>query len=212
MNKIKTLLFAISIAGFAWSCEQETKSVEVSDNTTESTSNLPAPTEDKDLGQVKQGLAVGAIKEACQLVSEDWLRAKIPGFQVAEDVDIKRLSRTSPDGNASACQCTVGGEKRAFVIGYKKAAGNLQYINSLLTEGMKKDDDLNIPPYQEVRELGQRAAFSQHNGNLAWVTEDGLYLYMYMYPQSPATMKSHFNVLYSLAPEINQVVKQYGAK
>jgi len=174
--------------------------------------NLPAPLQDQDLGEVKQGLEVGAIKEACQLVSEEWLRQNIPGFQVGEDIEIKRLSRTSPDGNASACQCTVGGEKLAFVLGYKKAAGNLQYINILLTEGMKKDDDFNVPPYQEVYNLGQKAAFSKYNGNLAWVTEGGVYLYMYMYPQSTETMKDHFNTLYSVAPQIGQLVKQHGAK
>lgn len=211
MNKIKILTLLL-IGALAWNCEPESK-VTGTDNEVP-VGNLPNPIDDKDLGEVKQGLEVGSIKEACQLVTEEWLKQNIPGFQIGSnaETEIKRLSRTSPDGNASACQCTVAGEKVAFVLGYKKAAGNLQYLNTLLTEGMKKEDDFNIPPYQEVFNLGQKAAFSKYNGNLAWVTEGGLYLYMYIYPQSTEMMKDHFNILYSVAPQISQIVKQYGGK
>ncbi|MEN0046559.1 MAG: hypothetical protein AAF806_05850 [Bacteroidota bacterium] len=212
MNKVKILVL-LFICSLVWNCEPESKGTTTTDEAVIPT-NLPAPIEDQDLGEVKQGLEVGAIKEACQLVTEEWLKRYIPGFQIQirEESEIKRLSRTSPDGNASACQCTAGGEKIAFVLGYKKSAGNLQYINTLLTEGLKKEDDFNIPPYQEVFNLGQKAAFSKYNGNLAWVTEGGLYLYMYIYPQSTETMKDHFNILYSVAPQISQMVKQYGGK
>lgn len=211
MNKIK-ILSLLFICALAWNCEPESKGTASVEEVIPT--NLPAPTEDQDLGEVKQGLEVGAIKEACQLVTEEWLKQNIPGFQIGDgsETEIKRLSRTSPDGNASACQCTVGGEKLAFVLGYKKSAGNLQYMNTLLTEGLIKEDDLNVPPYQEVYNLGQKAAFSKYNGNLAWVTEGGLYLYMYIYPQSTEMMKDHFNILYSVAPQISQMVKQYGGK
>ncbi|MEL6943812.1 MAG: hypothetical protein AAFO82_14215, partial [Bacteroidota bacterium] len=113
MNKIKILLL-FAVCGFAWNCEQEAKNTNVKEEVLPP-SNLPTPIDDQDLGEVAPGLEVGAIKEACQLVTERWLRKNIPGFQVGEDIEIKRLSRTSPDGNASACQCTVGGEKIAFV-------------------------------------------------------------------------------------------------
>jgi hypothetical protein len=154
---------------------------------------------------------VGQLKEACQLVSEDWIRQNIPGFEPDE---IRMISRTSPDGIASACQCTQSTEtsEKAFVIGYRVSAGNMQFINTLMTEGMTRSDGTTVPPYQEVRGLGQRAAFSRANGNLAWVTDSGLYIYMHIFPKSADTMREHFDLLYALAPEINAVVAKYGNK
>ena len=68
------------------------------------------------------------------------------------------MSRNSPDGNASACQCMSSSDAgaSAFVIGYRVSAGNMQYIQGLLDEGLKKDDARNIPPYDEVFNLGQK--------------------------------------------------------
>lgn len=161
--------------------------------------------------ELRQAVVVGQIEEACQLISENWVRQNISGFGEGE---IKMISRTSPDGNASACQCTQSDDVKqtAFVIGYRISAGNMQFIDNLMKVGMQRDEASDIPPYQEVYNLGKRAAFSRANGNLAWVAENGLYIYMYMYPQSADLMKTHFNTLYSLAPEINEVVEKYATK
>lgn len=196
-----------------WQCKED-KPI----NATEPTptppteASLPAPKEEKmGLDELQANAAIGQIKEACQLISEAWVVKNIPGF---EDGDVKLVSRTSPDGNASACQCTKtgGADKVAFVIGYRVSAGNMQYINGLMKDGLQRENAANIPPYLEVRGLGQRAAFSRANGNLAWVTDSGLYIYMYIYPLKEETMRPHFDLLYALAPEINEVVAKYGNK
>ncbi|MEM0994302.1 MAG: hypothetical protein AAF806_21195 [Bacteroidota bacterium] len=219
MSTSRTILF-LALTLLLWNCQEDSNNnglsqqdevgTDVATTPDAATSNtLSAPTPDKDGETALQAsAATGQIKEACQLISEEWVRNSFPKFR---DGDIKLISRTSPDGNASACQCMYSSEagSRAFVIGYRIAAGNMQYLQSILNQGLKKDDARDIPPYQEVYNLGQKAAFSKHNGNLAWVTEKGLYIYMYLYPQSAATMKPHFNMLYEVAPQIEALANQY---
>lgn len=216
MRIIRTFFF-LAISATLWNCQPETSTTnkEETPNVVAAVPEvgaLPAPTSDKEgADDLQKSVAVGEIKEACQLISEAWVSKNIPGFQSGT---MKLISRTSPDGNASACQCieTSEGSKTVFVVGYRIAAGNVPYLQSLLTDGLKRENARNIPPYDEVRGLGQIAAFSKYNGNLVWVTESGLYLYMYMYPQGQELMKQHFNVLYEVAPQISAVVAKYGAK
>lgn len=212
-----TLLLFLFSSVFFWQCESDDPTDTNENITATNVSNakldtLPQALPDKKgETELRQDVVIGQIEEACQLITEDWVRQNIPGFGTGE---INLISRTSPDGNASACQCTQADATKqvAFVIGYRISAGNMQYIESLMTQGMQRDEAANIPPYQEVYNLGKRAAFSRANGNLAWVADNGLYLYMYMYPQSAEMMKSHFNTLYSLAPQINEVVAKYATK
>jgi len=211
MSKNGTLLLLL-VSILLWNCKDE-KAVQVVEETpaveTVNNEELPDAT---DGGRVDSSLVkqaeFGAIKQACQLISREWVKKNIPGFQ---NGDINLQNRTSPDGNASACQCSLvtEAEQKVFVVGYRISAGNLQYINNLITNGLDREDSYDIPPYKEVYELGQRAAFSQYNGNLAWVMDNGLYLYMLMYPQSKETMKGPFNTLYSVAPMISETVNKY---
>ncbi|MEM9884815.1 MAG: hypothetical protein AAF849_02915 [Bacteroidota bacterium] len=216
MSKIRTILL-LALLPFLWNCKKDTNNsadTQVGTSTTVQNiappTELSAPTGDKLGEEDLQALAAtGQIKEACQLVSADWIKANFPQFR---DLELRLLSRTSPDGNASACQCVHSDEAtntNAFVIGYRVSAGNMLYLQSLLDKGMEKDYAGDVPPYQEVRGLGQKAAFSRYNGNLAWVTEKGLYIYMYLYPQSQEKMKSQFNLLYEAAPQIDALANKF---
>lgn len=162
---------------------------------------LPAPLVEPEEDNAMRDFSAGKIKEACQLAPEAWLRKNIPGF---EQGTIAYDSRPSPDGHASSCVCRLEQERKAFVIGYKKSAGNMLYLENLLKEGLKKDYGPNVPPYQEVPGIGQKAAFSQRNGNLAWVTETGVYVYMYLFPYDKSTVQKDYQLLRELAPGINQ--------
>lgn len=181
------------------SCQSEKKQdAAIAEASTELSVPLVQPEENAN---PDRDLSVGEIKEACQLISEKWLQQHIPGFDQGK---IILVSRATPDNHASACECRVENKKYAFVIGYKKNPANLQAVSDLISKGQIKEMSANVPPFKEVKGLGQKAAFSNRNGNLVWVSENGVYIYMYIFPPSASTMEEHFNILYKLAPAINQ--------
>lgn len=201
------ILLLLSLALLA-ACKNDSKSnVSTAQVTTDVVDTLPAPTVELDtaLGS-RSSYALGPIQEACQLATDDWLRRNLPGFQTGV---IKRDSRPSPDGHASSCVFRLEGQKKAFVIGYIIEAGNMMNLQGLIERGRLQDGRPAVPPYLEVRGLGQAAAFSKVNGELTWVTETGVKVYMYLFPADPATMKDNFNILYTLAPEINDKINRF---
>lgn len=152
-------------------------------------------------------VTVGQIKEACQLISEEWLKKNIPGFNRGE---IAMVSRTSPDAHASGCECRPKSTEEAFVIGYRKNPTNLKYVQDLIRVGMVKQYGAAVPPFRPVDGLGQIAAFSDVNGWLVWVNETGVQMYMYRFPSSRARMEDDFNLLYALAPALDEKMVKYG--
>lgn len=194
-------IYLISLLCIAvWSCKSE-KAKETTVSTEDSTT-LSAPLiQPEDNPHPDRDGSVGEIKEACQLISEKWLQKNIPGFGSGV---IKMISRSTPDNHSSACECRVENQRVAFVIGYKKNPTNLQTVSDLITKGQIKELSPSVPPFREIKGLGQKAAFSDNNGNLVWVTENDIYVYMYIFPPASSTMEAHFNILYKLANGINK--------
>ncbi len=190
------------------SCQNEgttannsTKKAEISKELSEPIIEVEEPTtKDRDV-------TVGQIKEACQLISKDWLKKNIPGFNRGE---IAMVSRTSPDAHASGCECRPKSAEEAFVIGYRKNPANMQYVQDLIRVGMLKQYGASVPPFRKVDGLGQVAAFSDVSGWLVWVSETGVQLYMYRFPADRTRMEEDFNLLYTLAPSIDDKMVKYG--
>lgn len=188
------------------SCKnEENKAV---NNSAKVEEGLPAP-----IGNIEENpnadrdVTIGMIQEACQLISQDWLRKNIPGFNKGE---LKLISRTAPDAHASGCECRPDGSQETFVIGYRKNAANLQYVKDLIRIGMIKQYGASVPPFRAVEGLGQLAAFSDVNGYLSWVTASGVYVYMYRFPTVKERMEEDFKLLYALAPEIDAKFAKFG--
>lgn len=146
-------------------------------------------------------ITVGGIKSACDLISEAEIRRLIPGF--ADVQELKMTARNSPDNHASACECRAMNENIAFVIGYRKNPANLQYIDDIIEKGEFREYAANIPPYEPVQGLGQKAAFNTKHGYLKWVGNNGVLVYTYVFPTTIQTVDLYKEVLYKWAQDID---------
>ncbi len=146
-------------------------------------------------------ISVGTITNACQLVTEAEIRKRIPGFSNVQE--IRMTPRNSPDNHASACECNAMNEKKVFVIGYRKNPANLQYIDEIIAKGEFREYAPDIPPYQPVAGLGQKAAFNTKHGYLKWVGDNGVLVYTYVFPTTVQNVDTYQKVLYDFAQDID---------
>lgn len=158
-------------------------------------------TEETEAYDPDRDVTVGTIKNACELISEAEIRRLVPGFSKAKEIQMN--PRNSPDNHASACECRAVGENKAVVIGYRKNPANLQYIDDIIAKGEVREYAPNIPPYEPVKGLGQKAAFNTKHGYMKWVGDNGVLVYMYVFPTTVQTVDLYKEVLYKWAQDIN---------
>ncbi len=158
-------------------------------------------TEEAEPYDPDRDVTVGTIKNACQLISEEEMRRLVPGFANAKEIQMN--PRNSPDNHASACECRAVGENKAVVIGYRKNPTNLQYIDEIIAKGEEREYAPNIPPYEPVSGLGQKAAFNTKHGYMKWVGDNGVLVYIYVFPTTVKTVDLYKQVLYKWAQTID---------
>ncbi len=135
-------------------------------------------------------LSVGAIKNACDLLTEVDVRT-LPGF--AEVEDLYKKTRNSPDKHTSVCEFLAKSQGLVFVLSYHKSAGNSQLIDEFVTKG-----------YKRVEGIGQKAAFDRKKGYLKWVGENGVMVTAYIFPTKPQTVDAYYEALSALAKTIDK--------
>ena len=176
--------------------KQDTTKLPVSEGTTSAVDGAEPSVTDS-----YRDITVGGVKSACDLITEAEIRKKIPGF--AKVRELKMTPRNSPDNHASACECRAMNENIAFVLGYRKNAANLQYIDQIIAEGEVREYAPNIPPYEPVEGLGMKAAFNRKHGYMKWVGENGVLVYAYVFPTTVQNVDVYEQVLYKLGEDID---------